>query len=110
MAAKPKAQRSTAAGRFAEPPSAQIARYTASVDFDRRLAGHDIRASLAHARMLHAVGVLSAADLEAIERGLAQIAKEIEAGTFAWSLDAEDVHLNVEKRLTELVGDAGKRL
>jgi argininosuccinate lyase len=110
MAAKPKAKRSTASGRFAEPPSGQTARYTASVDFDRRLAAHDIRGSLAHARMLRAVGVLTAADLEAIEGGLAKISKEIEAGSFPWSLEAEDVHLNIEKRLTELVGDAGKRL
>jgi argininosuccinate lyase len=110
MAAKPKAKRSTASGRFAEPPSRQVARYTASVDFDRRLAGHDVLGSLAHARMLRAVGVLSPSDLEAIERGLSTIAKEIGAGTFPWSIDAEDVHLNIEKRLTALIGDAGKRL
>jgi argininosuccinate lyase len=110
MAAKPKAKRSTASGRFAEPPSGQVTRYTASVDFDRRLGGHDVRASLAHARMLRAVGVLSPADLAAIEEGMAKISREIESGTFPWSLDAEDVHLNVEKRLTELVGEAGKRL
>jgi argininosuccinate lyase len=110
MAAKPKAKRSTASGRFAEPPSERIARYTASVDFDRRLAAHDIRGSLAHARMLRAAGILSAGDLEAIERGLAQISGEVSSGDFPWSLEAEDVHLNIEKRLTELVGDAGKRL
>jgi len=110
MAAKPKAKRSTASGRFAEPPSERVARYTASVEFDRRLAAHDIRGSLAHARMLRAAGILSAADLEAIERGLSQIAREVSSGDFAWSLEAEDVHLNIEKRLTELVGDAGKRL
>ncbi|HEY6864615.1 MAG TPA: argininosuccinate lyase [Burkholderiales bacterium] len=110
MAAKPKAKRSTASGRFAEPPSERVARYTASVAFDRRLAAHDIRGSLAHARMLRAAGILSAADLESIERGLSQIAREVSSGDFPWSLDAEDVHLNIEKRLTELVGDAGKRL
>jgi argininosuccinate lyase len=110
MAAKPKAKRSTASGRFAEPPSERVARYTASVEFDRRLAAHDIRGSLAHARMLRAAGILSAADIEAIERGLSQIAREVSSGDFAWSLEAEDVHLNIEKRLTELVGDAGKRL
>ena len=110
MAAKPKAKRGTASGRFAEPPSERVARYTASVEFDRRLAAHDIRGSLAHARMLRAAGILSAADLEAIERGLSQIAREVSSGDFAWSLEAEDVHLNIEKRLTELVGDAGKRL
>ncbi len=110
MAAKPKAQRNLSAGRFAEPLSDQVKRYLASVGFDRRLAPKDILASLAHARMLRAAGVLTAADLKAIERGMDTIAKEVEAGTFPWSLDAEDVHLNIEKRLTDLVGEAGKRL
>ena len=110
MATKTKAKRSTASGRFAEPPSERIARYTASLDFDRRLAAHDVRGSLAHARMLRAAGILSAHDLEAIERGLSTISAEIESGDFPWSLDAEDVHLNIEKRLIELVGEAGKRL
>jgi argininosuccinate lyase len=87
-----------------------VKRYTASVPFDRRLARHDIRGSLAHARMLHAVGILSAEDLAAIEGAMQQILAEIEAGTFPWSLDLEDVHLNIEKRLTDLVGEAGKRL
>ena len=85
-------------------------RYTASVGFDRRLALHDIKASLAHARMLAACGVISRANRAEIERGLALIAKEIEAGEFAWSLEAEDVHLNIERRLIALVGEAGKRL
>ncbi|GIX28855.1 MAG: argininosuccinate lyase [Burkholderiales bacterium] len=97
-------------GRFTEPVDELVKRYTASVPFDRRLARHDIRGSLAHARMLHAVGILSAEDLAAIEGGMQQILAEIEAGTFPWSLDLEDVHLNIEKRLTDLVGDAGKRL
>ncbi len=97
-------------GRFAEPVAELVKRYTASVEFDRRLAPFDIQGSLAHARMLHAVGVLSAADLAAIEKGLAAIAEEIRAGRFPWSLDLEDVHLNIEKRLTERIGDAGKRL
>jgi len=110
MATKTKAKRSTASGRFAEPPSERIARYTASLDFDRRLAAHDVRGSLAHARMLRAAGILSAPDLEAIERGLSTISAEIESGDFPWSLDDEDVHLNIEKRLIELVGEAGKRL
>jgi argininosuccinate lyase len=87
-----------------------VKRYTASVDFDRRLAPHDIEGSLAHAEMLHAVGLLSAADLDAIGRGMATIRGEIERGEFAWSIDLEDVHLNIERRLTELAGDAGKRL
>jgi argininosuccinate lyase len=80
------------------------------VSFDQRLAGVDIRASLAHARMLAAQNILSRRDLAAIERGMATISAEIAAGRFEWSLDAEDVHLNIEKRLTALVGDAGKRL
>jgi len=97
-------------GRFAEPVSTRVKRYTASIAFDQRLAAHDIRGSLAHARMLRATGVISATDLRAIERGLATIAREIDSGRFAWSLDAEDVHMNVEQRLTALIGDAGKRL
>ena len=97
-------------GRFEEPVDERVKRYTASVDFDRRLALYDIRGSLAHARMLSEVGVISALDLEQIEQGMAQIRSEIERGEFEWSLDAEDVHLNIERRLTALVGDAGKRL
>ncbi len=100
----------TWAGRFSEPMSEVVKRYTASVAFDRRLWRHDIRASLAHATMLARQQIISAADLADIERGMAQIAEEIETGTFVWSLDLEDVHLNIEKRLTTLVGDAGKRL
>jgi len=97
-------------GRFSEPVDALVKRFTASVPFDRRLAEVDIEGSLAHARMLAARRILSRRDLSAIERGLAQIRREIAAGRFAWSLDAEDVHLNIERRLTALVGDAGKRL
>jgi argininosuccinate lyase len=87
-----------------------VKRYTASVGFDRRLAEFDIECSVAHARMLHAAAILSAGDLAAIERGLAQIRDEIRAGGFEWSLDLEDVHMNIESRLTALIGDAGKRL
>ena len=97
-------------GRFAEPVAERVKRYTSSVDFDRRLAAADIAGSLAHARMLAATGILSADDLSAIERGLAAIREEIARGTFEWSREHEDVHLNIEKRLTALVGDAGKRL
>jgi argininosuccinate lyase len=97
-------------GRFSEPVSDLVKRYTASVFFDRRMAAQDIRGSLAHAKMLARQKVISAQDLADIERGMAQIAGEIERGEFEWSLDAEDVHLNIEKRLTALVGDAGKRL
>ena len=97
-------------GRFAEPVADFVLRFTASVGFDRRLAAADIEGSLAHAAMLAQVGVLSAADLAAIESGLARIGGEIERGEFQWRLELEDVHLNIERRLTDLVGDAGKRL
>ena len=80
------------------------------MSFDRRLSGADIRGSLAHARMLAAQKIITSKDLAAIERGMASISREIDSGRFEWSLDAEDVHLNIEKRLTALVGDAGKRL
>ena len=96
--------------RFSEPVSDLVKRYTASVFFDKRLALFDIQGSLAHAEMLQAQGIISAADHAEIQRGMAQIRGEIEAGSFEWLLDLEDVHLNIEKRLTELVGDAGKRL
>ena len=95
---------------FSEPMSELVQRYTASVPFDRRLAQADIAGSLAHARMLAAQGVISAQDLADIERGMAQIKADIDAGSFEWKLELEDVHLNIEARLTALVGDAGKRL
>jgi argininosuccinate lyase len=97
-------------GRFSEPVSDLVKRYTASVFFDRRMAAQDIRGSLAHAKMLARQGIIPQEDFAAIERGMAQVAAEIEAGTFNWNLDDEDVHLNIEKRLTALIGDAGKRL
>src|SRR5450631_584613 len=100
----------TWSGRFSEPVSGLVKRYTASVNFDKRLAEVDILGSLAHARMLHKVGVLEAGDLAAIERGMAQIRDDVRAGRFEWSVDLEDVHMNIESRLTALVGDAGKRL
>ncbi|MGQ3093263.1 MAG: argininosuccinate lyase [Roseateles sp.] len=95
---------------FSEPMSDLVKRYTASVGFDQRLWRADIAGSLAHAEMLAAQGILSSADHEAIQRGLNDIAAEIEAGSFEWKLDLEDVHLNIEARLTERVGVAGKRL
>ena len=97
-------------GRFSEPVSDLVKRYTASVLFDRRMWRQDIRGSLAHARMLAQQGIIATEDLASIERGMLTITAEIEAGTFNWNLDDEDVHLNIEKRLTALVGDAGKRL
>ncbi len=96
--------------RFNEPVSDLVKRYTASVFFDKRLAQVDIQGSLAHAEMLAAQNIISAQDYADIQRGMALILSEIENGKFNWSLDLEDVHLNIEKRLTELVGDAGKRL
>ena len=96
--------------RFSEPVSDLVKRYTASVFFDNRMASVDIQGSLAHAEMLSAQHIISAQDYADIQRGMAQIQQEIESGQFEWLLDLEDVHLNIEKRLTELVGDAGKRL
>ncbi|HEU4442211.1 MAG TPA: lyase family protein, partial [Burkholderiales bacterium] len=103
-------KRPTWSARFSEPVDERVKRFTASVGFDRRLAKYDIQASRAHARMLAAQRILSRRDLAAITRGLTRISKEIDGGRFRWSLDAEDVHLNIERRLTALVGDAGKRL
>lgn len=96
--------------RFSEPVSDLVKRYTASVGFDKRLALFDIQGSLAHAQMLAKVGVITEQDQRDIQRGMEQIIQEIEAGQFEWLLDLEDVHLNIEKRLVEIIGDAGKRL
>ena len=95
---------------FSEPMSELVKRYTASVFFDKRLWQADITGSLAHAEMLAAQNIIGASDLADIQRGMAQITQEIESGAFEWKLDLEDVHLNIEARLTQLVGDAGKRL
>lgn len=100
----------TWSGRFNEPVSALVERYTASVSFDQRLAEYDIQGSLAHAQMLSEQGIISAADLTAIQQGMQQIRDEIRNHQFVWLQELEDVHLNIEKRLTALVGDAGKRL
>ncbi|MEY3523331.1 MAG: hypothetical protein RIT33_748 [Pseudomonadota bacterium] len=96
--------------RFAEPVAELVQRYTASVDFDKRMALVDIQGSLAHAEMLTAQKIISAEDFAAIQKGMAEIRSEIEAGSFVWELALEDVHLNIEARLTKLIGDAGKRL
>ena len=95
---------------FSEPMSDLVKRYTSSVFFDKRLWQADIAGSLAHAEMLAAQAIIAPADYAAIQKGMAQITQEIEAGQFDWQLDLEDVHLNIEARLTALVGDAGKRL
>ena len=95
---------------FSEPMSELVKRYTSSVFFDKRMWQADIEGSLAHADMLAAQGIIAAQDLADIQRGMAQIRAEIESGAFEWKLELEDVHLNIEARLTQLVGDAGKRL
>jgi argininosuccinate lyase len=97
-------------GRFKEPVDAFVARFTASVNFDRRLFRHDIQGSIAHASMLCEVGVLTDIELEAIIGGLEAIASEIETGEFAWSIILEDVHMNIEAALTARIGDIGKKL
>jgi len=97
-------------GRFTEPTDAFVEAFTASVQFDQRMYREDIEGSRAHARMLTKIGVLSDADLQSLLKGLEQIEQEITAGDFNWSIAREDVHMNIEARLTELVGDAGKRL
>ncbi len=97
-------------GRFSEQTDAFVERFTASVQFDRRMFRQDIAGSRAHARMLEKIGILSSDDLTAILSGLEQIESEIERGEFDWSIQREDVHMNIEARLTALIGDAGKRL
>jgi argininosuccinate lyase len=97
-------------GRFTEPTNAFVEAFTASVGFDQRMYRQDINGSIAHARMLAHVGVLTAAERDAIIAGLNDILAEIEAGKFQWSIALEDVHMNIEKRLTDRIGDAGKKL
>ena len=97
-------------GRFSESTDAFVQAFTASVEFDQRMYRQDIAGSRAHARMLNKVAVLSDDDLSAILKGLDQVEQEIEAGEFEWSIALEDVHMNIEARLTAIIGDAGKRL
>ena len=97
-------------GRFNEPVTDLVKRFTASVGFDQKLALYDIEGSVAHAEMLAAQKIITQKDLKAIQGGLQSIQNEILAGTFKWSLDLEDVHLNIEKRLTDKIGEAGKKL
>ena len=98
------------AGRFTEGTDAFVEAFTASVGFDKRLYRHDIAGSVAHARMLNKIGVLTAKECESIISGLAELQLEIEQGQFAWSVELEDVHMNIEARLTDRIGDAGKKL
>lgn len=96
--------------RFATATDAFVEEFTASVNFDRRMAAQDIQGSLAHAQMLCRIGVLTAEELTAIQTGLQQISEEIANGSFQWSVKQEDVHMNIEARLTDLIGIAGKKL
>ncbi len=96
--------------RFAQATDAFVEIFTASVDFDKRMANQDIQGSLAHAKMLCEVGVLTEEERDLIIRGLTQIHGEIERGEFEWSIQQEDVHMNIEARLTHLIGIAGKKL
>ncbi len=97
-------------GRFQEPTSALVQRYGESVSFDWRLYEHDIRGSIAHAKGLKKAGIITEEEFSAIEKGLLQIRHEIEAGEFTWSQELEDVHMNIEARLTERIGPAGAKL
>jgi argininosuccinate lyase len=97
-------------GRFSEQTDALVEAFSESVSFDQRLYAHDIMGSIAHARMLASVGVLSNEELESIIGGLEDIRVDIERGDFCWSSELEDVHMNIEARLTDRIGEAGKKL
>ena len=96
--------------RFAQATDAFVEVFTASVDFDKRMAEQDIQGSIAHATMLTKCGILTDAERDDIIKGLSQIQSEIESGAFVWSIKQEDVHMNIEARLTDLIGIAGKKL
>jgi len=97
-------------GRFSEPTDAFVEAFTASIGFDQRLYKHDIEGSRAHASMLEKVGVLTKEECQDIIDGLAQVENEIETGKLEWSVSLEDIHMNVESRLTDLIGATGKKL
>ncbi len=97
-------------GRFTEATDAFVQRFTASVSFDQRMADEDINGSLAHAEMLCTTGVIDEHELEQIQHGMSLIREEISNGAFNWSVELEDVHMNIEARLTELIGNTGKKL
>ena len=108
--AKKDTKKANWSGRFNEPVTELVKRFTASISFDQKLGLYDIEGSMAHAEMLAAQKIITQKDLKAIQSGLQNIQKEILVGTFKWSLDLEDVHLNIEKRLTDKIGEAGKKL
>ncbi len=97
-------------GRFTEPINAFVESFTASIQFDQRLAQQDIRGSIAHAQMLESTGILTLAERKAIQQGLEEISAEIIEGNFNWSVALEDVHMNIEQALTDRIGDIGKKL
>ena len=97
-------------GRFTQPTDKFVEEFTASIDFDKRLYHQDIRGSIAHARMLGKQGIISLDDMESIVHGLQEILRQIEAGQFDFSVALEDIHMNIESRLSEKIGEAGKRL
>ena len=97
-------------GRFTQEPNSLVEAFTESISFDARLYAQDIQGSIAHSKMLAAIGVISAQEASDIERGLNDIKAQIEQGNFEWSAELEDVHMNIEARLTDTIGDAGKKL
>ena len=114
MAKSPKGKNSKGqqmwGGRFSASPGELMQAINVSIDFDKRLAAQDIRGSKAHSAMLAAQGIITKKDMRAIHKGLTEIEKEIENGTFPWSRDLEDIHLNIESRLKDKIGDAAGRL
>jgi argininosuccinate lyase len=108
--AKKDTRKANWSGRFNEPMTELVKRFTASISFDQKLALFDIEGSMAHAEMLAKQKIITQKDLKAVQGGLQNIQKEILSGTFKWSLDLEDVHLNIEKRLINKIGEAGKKL
>ncbi len=97
-------------GRFTQPTDKFVEEFTASIEFDKRLYHQDIRGSVAHARMLGKQGIIPIEDVESIVHGLQQILQQIEAGEFDFSVSLEDIHMNIEARLSAMIGEAGKRL
>ncbi len=97
-------------GRFSQETDKQVEAFTASITFDKRLYKYDIAGSVAHAKMLAKIGILSRVELKNIVDGLGKIEKEIEEGSFKFSIALEDIHMNIETRLVEIIGDVGGKL